>query len=388
MGYGSRALELLKQYYEMKILNINEAPLQICTTDISKVQDEEVNLLEERIEPRVSLPPLLLKLSERHPENLDYIGVSFGVTEQLLKFWKRANFVPVYLRQTTNDITGENSCIMLYKINSGQEDVRWLQAYWNDFRKRFINLLSFSFSTYSSSLALSILINNSVTSDITRLFLLALTKEILDIYFTSYDLKRLTMYSNNMVDYHLIMDLLPSLARLYFLNMMGDTYLSAVQSAILLGLGLQHKTVDKLAEELDLAPTQLLGLFNRTIRKFIQYLNRIAENFIETTMMKKEIDNEKVQLNPINGKSLHDELETAAKELKVKQKAELEKLKKENLEQYAIKGTETDWNDALSGKKSKNLISIKSGEKRESEDNITEMRKKQFKKKKRHSFKS
>jgi len=50
------------------------------------------------IEPRSSLPPLLLKLSERQPEHLDYIGVSFGITEQLLKFWKRANFVPVYLR--------------------------------------------------------------------------------------------------------------------------------------------------------------------------------------------------------------------------------------------------------------------------------------------------
>ena len=63
----------------------------------------------------------------------------------------------------------------------------------------------------------------------------------------------------------------------------------------------------------------------------------------------------------------------------------MEKLKRENLEQYAIKGTETDWNDALSGKKSKNLISIKSGEKREEQDdNILEIPKKQFKKKRRH----
>jgi len=38
------------------------------------------------------------------------------------------------------------------------------------------------------------------------------------------------MYSNNMADYHLIMDLLPSLARLYFLNMMGDIHFSAAQS--------------------------------------------------------------------------------------------------------------------------------------------------------------
>lgn len=48
MGYGTKALELLKQYYEMKILNINESS-EICTTEISKVQNEEMNLLEERI---------------------------------------------------------------------------------------------------------------------------------------------------------------------------------------------------------------------------------------------------------------------------------------------------------------------------------------------------
>ena len=57
-----------------------------------------------------------------------------------------------------------------------------------------------------------------------------LSKMELDVYLTKYDLKRLEMYSKNLVDYHLIMDLIPSLARLYFLNHMGDTHLSAVQS--------------------------------------------------------------------------------------------------------------------------------------------------------------
>jgi len=50
------------------------------------------------LEPRKSLPPLLLKLSERPPEKLDYLGVSYGLTEGLLKFWKKGQFVPVYLR--------------------------------------------------------------------------------------------------------------------------------------------------------------------------------------------------------------------------------------------------------------------------------------------------
>jgi N-acetyltransferase 10 len=52
----------------------------------------------------------------------------------------------------------------------------------------------------------------------------------LDVYLTKYDVKRLEMYSNNLVDYHLVMDLVPALARLYFLNRMGDTYFSAMQS--------------------------------------------------------------------------------------------------------------------------------------------------------------
>jgi N-acetyltransferase 10 len=50
--------------------------------------------------PRKNLSPLLLKLSERKPERLHYLGVSFGVTEQLFKFWKNAGYIPVYLRQT------------------------------------------------------------------------------------------------------------------------------------------------------------------------------------------------------------------------------------------------------------------------------------------------
>ncbi|XP_021914457.1 LOW QUALITY PROTEIN: RNA cytidine acetyltransferase-like [Zootermopsis nevadensis] len=97
MGYGSRALSLLKQYYELKIPSVEED--QMPQEHIESVTDQNVGLLEERIEPRKSLPPLLLKLSERPPEHLQYLEVSFGLTATLLKFWKRVEFVPVYLRQ-------------------------------------------------------------------------------------------------------------------------------------------------------------------------------------------------------------------------------------------------------------------------------------------------
>lgn len=86
MGYGAKALCLLKDYYEFKYTDVKEDADEV-QEEIKTVQEEEVGLLKECVEPRKTLPPLLLKLSERSPEKLDYIGVSFGLTEQLLKFW-------------------------------------------------------------------------------------------------------------------------------------------------------------------------------------------------------------------------------------------------------------------------------------------------------------
>nr|CAH7719156.1 unnamed protein product [Callosobruchus chinensis] len=351
MGYGTKALELLKQYYEFKIPSMDEE-VDVAKEQIDNVDEDEVGLLEESIEPRKSLPPLLLKLSERPPEKLDYIGVSFGLTEGLLKFWKRARYVPVYLRQTTNDLTGEHSCIMLNVLNIEEiKEEDWLAAYWVDFRRRFINLLAYQFSKFSPALALGVLSNKAIKLSTKA----DLSKSELDMHFTNYDIKRMEMYSNNLVDYHLIMDLLPTLAKLYFLNQLGDVHMSAVQSAILLGLGLQHKTVDDLAGELELPANQLLGLFNRLIRRCVQYLNGALEQEVEKHLGAKK----EVELTPV-AKSMHDELEEAAKELKKKQKKELEKLKNENLDQFAIKGSESEWGKVLSGKGKKQLISIKS----------------------------
>lgn len=68
-----------------------------------------------------------------------------------------------------------------------------------------------------------------------------------------------------------------------------------------------------MAEELNLQSSQLLGLFNRIIRKSIQYFNSIAEKYIESTMLTNESVNEEVKVNPLGGQNLHEELESAAK---------------------------------------------------------------------------
>ena len=61
------------------------------------------------------------------------------------------------------------------------------------------------------------------------LFLTALSRSELDSHFSPYDLKRLELYSRSMVDYHLIMDLIPVVSRMFFLKQLGNISISAAQ---------------------------------------------------------------------------------------------------------------------------------------------------------------
>lgn len=73
-----------------------------------------------------------------------------------------------------------------------------------------------------------------------------LTSAELSILMTPFDLKRLESYANNILDYHVILDLLPTIATLYFeKRLSGEVKLSAVQSSILLALGLQRKSIEE-----------------------------------------------------------------------------------------------------------------------------------------------
>ncbi|VIO96799.1 Uncharacterized protein BM_BM13933 [Brugia malayi] len=377
LGYGSRALELLLEYYQGKVPCFKEEIDFNMEAKAKHIENPDaLILLEEVIEPRADLPPLLHRLSERRAERLDYIGVSFGLNLPLLKFWKRAGFVPVYLRQSVCDLTGEHTCIMLKDMNKDEEDLNestasWLLSYWTEFRRRILHLFGFEFNKFLPQMALSILQlrNNGIMKQCKRD---VLTREKLGLFLSNSDLRRLSEYARNMIDHHLITDILPVLALLYFEERFDEKVkLSTVQSAILLGTGLQHKTVDTLVTELDLPANQLLALFNKAIRKLSEYLDQLCMNAVQ-----QEIDGQGIGgLSVLAGSmqpvaiSLDDELHQAAVEIKKRQDKDRTRLKEEigrELKQYAIKGNEDDWMSALQStdlktvKKTGMILSVKS----------------------------
>lgn len=353
MGYGTRALQLLEDYYK-GLYNVDLFDKEPEHSQTNADDDEFDS--ENKIKKLNS--PLLLNLNERKAEILDYLGVSFGLTEELSKFWKKSGFIPVYLRQTPNELTGEHSCIMLKTLNPDENNGNslertnnWLTEFWIDFRKRFISLLSYEFSKFSTTFALNILQNTVHKFDNEK----SLTKDDLLIHLSVYDIKRLELYSQNLVDYHLIVDLLPIISRLYFLQQFDPSiHMSHLQNAILLGIGLQHKNVDLVAEEFKLPTTQILGLFSRSIKKIANYFRSLCEKEIESSFQMKNIG--QASLKPLN-QSLNDELMEAEKLIKNNERMQKKQLSKD-LSQYAIKGNEDDWDQALKNSE-KTLISIK-----------------------------
>lgn len=292
MGYGTKALELLVNYYEGRFANISENEKELVEEKMVRATDAElanVSLLEENpLDRSKKTPALFSKLWERRPDRLDYIGVSYGLTAPLHKFWKRASFSPVYLRQTANDLTGEHTCVMLRPLENS-DDRTWLGAFSRDFQKRFLSLLSYQFRSFTAISALSIDESANAGAQLDDVETVPLDKPELDRLLTPFDLKRLESYANNMLDYHVILDMLPTIANLYFTGKIkSDVKLTGIQQCILLAIGLQRKDIDTLAQELSVPVSQLLALFIKILRKVTTHFGNVVSAAVQAEIPRPE----------------------------------------------------------------------------------------------------
>jgi N-acetyltransferase 10 len=226
---------------------------------------------------------------------------------------------------------------MLKSLLRSQQDKSWVKDFSWDFRRRFIELVGYDFRSMAPVLALSLLEGSDSTkpSDLgkhTFLFKknianLLLNQNVVTLsshselvrHFTPFDLKRLESYSQNLLDYHVIIDLIPRLSLLYFSGQLAPSllssdiqddklkpvHLSPVQASILLGVGLQRKSLEDVSNDLNLPVSQIMALFGKVVKKCSQYLDgletRELENSLETST--KAANKEHMQ----KGKDLHDE---------------------------------------------------------------------------------
>ncbi|VAH87817.1 unnamed protein product [Triticum turgidum subsp. durum] len=324
---------------------------------------EKASLLEESIKPRANLPPLLVNLEDRRPEKLHYLGVSFGLTQELFRFWRKHSFYPFYVGQIPSAVTGEHTCMALSPLNS--DDIKagdsiqlgFLEPFYKDFRQRFRRLLGTSFRHLNFKLAMSVLaskidFSHHEPSEHDTSTTLKLLRDVL----SPHDMKRLEAYSNNLVDYHLILDLVPILAHEYFSEKLPVT-LHGAQASVLFCMGLQDKDIGATKEELGIEREQVLSNFIKTMKKLYGYLNNTAGKEIEATLPRlKEIE------APLS-RSMDEDLDEAAQEVKEKRRvADEATVDPKLLQKYAIKSDGHEIEKALQNEKlsASGVISVKS----------------------------
>ena len=299
MGYGSKALELLSQYYEGKFFKLDE--------------DEEMEESNEEKKGKKKLKPLLSKLEDIKPPFIYYLGTSFGLTNNLYNFWQKNGYKALYIAMNSNSITGEHSCIMIKPLNEGNiklltedisnnnnQKIKWFNPFSVDFKHRLTSLLSFNFNKLNIKLCLSLLEPPITTStandkddndndDDNSENKKDMKKNEIELFLTKFDIKRMELYSRNMTNYNMIIDLIPIIANLYF-NKKIFVPLSYIQAGVLLGVGLQRKNFDEIVQEFNIEISQLLAMFNKMVKKFVTYIKNIYQKDIE---MEEEKDNEK-----------------------------------------------------------------------------------------------
>mmetsp|Transcript_9751 Transcript_9751/g.29050 ORF Transcript_9751/g.29050 Transcript_9751/m.29050 type:complete len:1123 (-) Transcript_9751:182-3550(-) len=397
MGYGSRAVELLYRFYNGDMVSLDdpddddeESEDEGNASDSDSDEDggkRGKGILAEKLAPRKELPPLLLPLTEVDAPRLDWIGTSFGLTLGLHKFWSRAGMQMLYLRQTKNELTGEHSSIMVRALpkTSGVDDA-WLDAFVNDSKRRFVSMLAGSFRDMEIRTAISVLDKLCETKNMEERSGIAAGKisaEELGYTMTPHDMKRLELYGRNLCDHHLITDLLPTVARLYFLGRFGKGFkLSSVQSAILCGIGVQNQVVDSLTKELGLPSNQVLAMFNKAIRKISIALYNIVEEKEKQNLLggeeRKKAQEAADSMRDVAAKTLEEDAAEAAQDAIQElndyntnnnsggggEKNHLPSsiANDKSLMQYRIKGSDEQWEEILDGKEigETGMVSVRS----------------------------
>lgn len=312
MGYGKRSVDLLKKYLCGFFVNPSKPPkLELFDTKIKYEQPEylEDTLHSEKIcgKDISSLPPLLESLLDiKPPDDLSWLGVAYGLTKELQSFWRHSGFTNIYIRQTPNDSTGDNTCVMIQALSTpgayrGAVSESWVESFSWDFRRRLVELCGACFRNLSAPLLLSVFdtLDFRQISGKERLEAppLALPAQIYS-KFTPHDLKRLKAFINNQIDHNGVLDLVQPLSRALFLGQIvkvnpndnSQVYsaidLSPVQYCLLLILGLQKRPLRDIQNELSLPSSQILALFKKAVKKCVDVLEdnikaEIEKNIVE-----------------------------------------------------------------------------------------------------------
>ena len=191
--------------------------------------------------------------NEAKENKLDWIGVSFGATPRLLKFWIRANFIPLHISFERNPVSGEYSVILVKPLNSHAEKL--VKDLHYEFRMRLLgSLMDVHFD-----------IEYETPWYLLRPFYDYEPHYTLEL--TENQRSRLQAFIKEDLPYESVGDVVKELTKYYFLNTSKRPKLTEFEEKILIMKCLLIKTWRKISLALEKESIEIIKAFRKTIKK-------------------------------------------------------------------------------------------------------------------------
>ncbi|SCP03838.1 histone acetyltransferase, putative [Plasmodium ovale] len=310
-------------------------------------------------------------------KKIDYLGTCFGLTKGLLIFWQKNKFIPVFLKQQKNDITGEYSILMLKCINDELKDV-FINFYY-DFVRMFRSLLPFAFKNLESFIVFNILRSNQAimsrhngetasgvngtmgtvgtngeSGSISNRMTVTnrgdqssfynsdvlLNDDNIFYFFHPNDLCRLKRYVMEGRNFYEILYLMTTIANLILFKKV-PIEMSFLEYTILYAISFQNKTCKEISDEIKINVNQTNAILRKILHRVYNFVQDIMERQVE-----REVNAELVEKLKKKKKNAHnvelpsgeyvDELERNTHLFKKKQKRE----KLARMREFILSGTE------------------------------------------------
>ncbi len=190
---------------------------------------------------------------EAREEGLDWIGVGFGATPLLLKFWIRNGFIPLHISLERNTVSGEYSVILVKPLSKRAKEI--IKTFSYEFRLRILGSLMD--------------VHFDIEPDI-PIFLLKpffKHKPHFNLNFTENQIKRMEAFLEEKLPYETVAEVCRDLAKYYFLNTENRPELTETVEKILILKCFLVKSWKRISNLMGMETKVIIKRFRETMKK-------------------------------------------------------------------------------------------------------------------------
>lgn len=207
------------------------------------------------------------------PDDVQYIGSTFGMTKNLIRFWKKAGFTPVYLSDKKNVITGEHSVTVLRKL-AIEDSESWMNSLSERFKIQIYRKLPTVLKDLPPTTAEELLFQVYPKERENFLEKEEIKTKVDTDRVTDDDISRLHKWVKGTSDIYNIIDIIPIISD-YVFEKQPPLKMPAIEKAVLIMIGKQMILPNDVSKILDFGENQITQRLRNAITIVIDELKVI-----------------------------------------------------------------------------------------------------------------